>query len=400
MIYQLLIIKRMLEDLLIYPFVWLGRRKAATMPLKREYEIFFFFPFHHIGGAERVHAHIVHALKDKKALIIFTRKSENEGFWNDFKNSGHDLMDISKHTDNKKKYWDNLIYRGLFSAYMNGQSRRPVVFNGHSNFAYKLSRWLKQDITQIELIHSFSSFSYIRVPFIPFYKETVMISKIRIADHLALYQQWGIPEKYKGRIRFILNGIELPPVKEERVFEAGRLKLMYVGRATAEKRVHLCGSISKQIHVAGLPAVMSYVGEMSVAIKEMNAADIFYGAVNDPEMIHKLYKNSADVLFITSSEEGFPMVVMEAMARGSIIIATPVGDIPVHVKQGENGFLFSSITDEEKIIGEGVEFVAALINDPALCRRISDNNLRYAYENFGLTSFEHHYQQLFEPYLS
>jgi glycosyltransferase involved in cell wall biosynthesis len=399
MIYSLLILKRTLEDLFILPFIWLGRMKAKKNPLPNTYEIFFFFPFHHIGGAERVHANITQALKGKKALIIFTRKSQHEGFLNEFKASGHEIMDVSAYTDNKKKYWDNLIYRGLFSAYINAQHKTPVVFNGHSNFAYKLSRWIRNDIPQIELIHSFSSFSYIRVPFLPFYRETVMISKNRIQDHLALYQRWGIPATYHNRIRYILNGIPLPEKKHAREFSENPLKLMYVGRATPEKRVHLCAAISSQLHKAGLPVVMSFVGNVSAALTDPDQHDIFYGDVNDPAIIDDLYRTEADLLFITSSEEGFPMVVMEAMARGSVIIATAVGDLPVHIKHGENGFLFSSVSDENKIVAEGIDFVQRLLKDRDLCRRISRNNLQYAYENFGLATFEQVYRELFESYL-
>jgi glycosyltransferase involved in cell wall biosynthesis len=399
MIYRLLILKRMLEDLIMLPLIWMGKWNAKKQPLKEEYDIFFFFPFHHIGGAERVHANIVQALQGKKALIIFSRKSQHEGFLDDFRASGHPIMDISMQTDNKKKYWENIIYRGQFATYINAQQKSPVIFNGHSNFAYKLSRWIRKDIPQIELIHSFSSFSYIRVPFLPFYRETIMISRNRILDHLALYERWGIPEKYRERIRFILNGIPLPANKQPREFPSHQLRLMYVGRATAEKRVHLCAAISKRLHQAGVPVLMSFVGNVSTAFSDPDPNDVFYGDVNDPAIMDELYRKQADVLFITSSEEGFPMVVMEAMARGSIIIATPVGDLPVHIKHGENGFLFSSVRDESKIIHEGVEYIQRLLEDRQLCQRISDNNLRYAYENFGLATFGKHYRELFEFYL-
>lgn len=398
--YWLLILKRMLEDLLIFPFVWFGRKKASRFPLDKEYDIFFFFPFHHIGGAEKVHANIVNAVKGKRALIIFTRKSKEEGFLNEFKLSGYQIMDVSALTDNKFQYWNNLYYRGIFSGYINAQKCKTVVFNGHSNFAYKLSRWIRKDFSQVELIHSFSSFSFIRLPFIPYYRETVMISRNRINDHLEQYKKWGVPSAYSSRISYILNGIELPVLKEAREFEEGRLRMMYVGRGTPEKRVHLAGAIATELRKQNLPVEMSFAGDVAHELSDDNAAnDVYYGNVDDAMVLHNLYRQRADILLITSSEEGFPMVVEEAMARGSIIIGTPVGDMPVHVKQGINGFLFSTINDEAKIIEEAVGFIGQLLNDTVLCRNISDANLEYAYSNFGLRNFENRYRELIESYL-
>ena len=94
------------------------------------------------------------------------------------------------------------------------------------------------------------------------------------------------------------------------------------------------------------------------------------------------------------------MVVMEAMARGCIILATPVGDLSVHIMQGINGFLFSQISDEQKIIREAVEIINKLQSDPSLLMAISSANIKYAREHFGLVSFEKHYQKLFDKYLS
>ena len=82
------------------------------------------------------------------------------------------------------------------------------------------------------------------------------------------------------------------------------------------------------------------------------------------------------------------------MAHGAAVIATPVGDIPYHVKNGINGYLFSSITDESKIEKEGVDFIVKLQKDPRLLKSISDNNVQYAAEHFTIDKFNHAYQHL------
>jgi L-malate glycosyltransferase len=56
--YQPLLIKRFLEGIFIFPFLLIGRLVALMSPLKKQYKMFFFFPFYHTGGAEKVHAQI------------------------------------------------------------------------------------------------------------------------------------------------------------------------------------------------------------------------------------------------------------------------------------------------------------------------------------------------------
>ena len=400
MLYKMLILKRMVEDLFILPFVWWGRMIAKPLSPGEEYDLFFFFPFYHIGGAEKVHAQIAAAMRNRKAVIFFTRKSSNAFFLEDFKSSGHRIIDISAFTDNKWKYWNNLVYRGIISSYINQQQKKKVVFNGQSNYGYKVSRWINEDIPQVELIHSLSSFSYIRIPFLPFYRETVMISRNRINDHLELYQKFGIPESFRQKIKYIINGIPLPENIPVKMFSGATMNLLYAGRDTKEKRVHLVREIGKACEQKMLPFSITYMGDVSGVIPDQGKEKArFYGNVSDTALINNIYRE-ADVLLITSSEEGFPMVVMEAMARGCIILATPVGDIPVHVQQGINGFLFSQVKDEQKIIEEAVILVQKLLSDPSLCSAISANNIKYAKEHFGLAIFEKNYQQLFDNYLS
>jgi glycosyltransferase involved in cell wall biosynthesis len=382
------------------PFIWWGRYRARRNPLEGSFDIFFFFPFYHIGGAEKVHMQIAAALRNRKAVIFFTRKSHNAFFLEDFRKAGHRIIDISAFTDNKWRYWNNLVYRGVISAYINLQPGNKVVFNGQSNFGYKLSRWITPEIPQVELIHSFSSFSYIRIPFLPFYRETVMISRNRITDHLELYKRFGIPEYFSSRIRYIINGIPLPVKPVPKIFTGENIKLLYAGRDTPEKRVHLVRMIGEACIRSGVPVTVTYMGDVSGVIKEpVHSYESLHGNVGDPAQIDSIYRE-ADVLLVTSGEEGFPMVVMEGMARGCIIIATPVGDLPLHIRPGINGFLFGQVSNEGQIIDEGVQLISRLLADPLLCAEISVANIKYAAEHFGLAIFEKNYQELFDNYLS
>lgn len=395
MIYRLFLVKRWLEDQLIRPFTWLGRAHADKYPLEEQYDIFFFFPFYHTGGAEKVHAQLAQVFSNRKCLVLFTRKSHDNGFRTAFEQAGHRVLDISAYTDDKRRYWKNLIWRGVVTAHINRQQRRPLVINGQCNFAYKCAPWLHKAIPQLELIHSFNSFSWIRIPFLPYIQETVMISRKAIADHTRQYARLGIPGDMLTRIRLIQNGVPLPEDIAQKTFDGTHLRVLYVGRATPEKRVHLVAEAALRSREAGLPFSFSFLGEIRPMLPpSLQDAGYFYGMTDDPLIIRKAYTEH-HILVISSSEEGFPMVVMEAMAMGCIIIATPVGDLPHHIHPEENGMLFSD-SREKTVLDEMPVFLERLLSNPAACARMSSNNIAYARAQFGLTTFAAAWRQLAE----
>ena len=62
------------------------------------------------------------------------------------------------------------------------------------------------------------------------------------------------------------------------------------------------------------------------------------GHVRHEEM-NALY-DGADLIVITSRSEGIPLVLMEAMARGKIVLAPAITGIPELITAGESGFLY------------------------------------------------------------
>lgn len=431
--YRLFLLKRWVEDLLMFPLILLGRFIARRRPLGREYETFFFFPFYHIGGAEKVHAAIAKATGNPNCIIFFTRKSQNDLFYKEFESSGCVMKDISRYTDNKWIYFVNIVFRGIISGYINGQKKKPLVFNGQCNFGYKISPWISKGIPQVELIHSLCSFSYIRIPFLPFITRTVMISTIRIQEHLDLYKRFHIPLSLGERIQFIMNGIELPektttdnrpPITgkgqpltvnrqpmtdegqplserngapEDRWSVVGsRLTVLYVGRSTAEKRVDLIAEMAKRMHGKEENITFQFLGEVKDAIPpELQTYCYFWGNQGDPAKIDSIYRK-AQVLVLVSDTEGFPMVVMEAMARGLAVVSTAVGEVPLHVQDGVNGYLVRDFRNREAVVEESMQHILRLYNSPELLSGMSERNIDYAYGHFGMDRFRREYNELFD----
>ncbi len=392
--YRLFILKRKIENVFIFPFILIGRLIGTFYTKKEDFELLLIFPFYHTGGAEKVHSLIANAYKNKKALILFTRKSKDKRYFEAFKASGHKIIDISNYTDNKFFYWNNLIYRGIIVSLANGQSESPLIFNGQSNFAYKLSPWIKKEIVQIELTHAFSSFSWIRIPFINYYTKSVMISRYAINEHKEQYNKLGIPDNEFNKIQYITNGIAIPTDVKRIVKQDNTLNVLYVGRSTSEKRVNLIAQIAQQASINQLDIKFSMVGDLKEFVQSTYHPYIhFYGPVNNEEELFKIYQKY-DALIMTSLHEGFPISIMEAMSAGCAILSTPVGDIPYHVKHEKNGFLFSSITDETIIKTEAIDYLRNLLNNTSLLTEMSTNNQQYAQKEFELSIFENRYQSL------
>lgn len=371
----------------------LGRLIGILRSTKKEYRVYFFFPFYHTGGAEKVHLQIAKATGGSDSIIYFTRHSIDDRFLEEFKATGCVIKDISHYTDNKWLYFLNLIFRGTVTFHINSQTHKPIVFNGQCNFGYKISPWIKKEIPQLELIHSLNTFSYIRIPFLPFITKTVMISEKRIGDHKELYTRLKIPSSYIDRITYIPNAIKIPSPVASKSFD--QFIVLYAGRATKEKRVDIIAAIAEILNKQDHHIQFEMAGNVSGSFDTAKYPFIkFHGNINDDLVLDNIY-SKAHVLILTSSTEGFPMVVMEAMAHGCVILATPVGDIPWHIKHNENGFLFSEPGNPTTIINEAVEKISELAADNIQYQRMARNNIEYAKRNFGIERFNKDYIELF-----
>jgi len=85
------------------------------------------------------------------------------------------------------------------------------------------------------------------------------------------------------------------------------------------------------------------------------------------------YMVAADIFVLPSLSEGFPNVLLEAMAAGLPIVATSVGGIPEIVTDGENGFLVEP-GNSQQLAGK----ILFLFENEDLRERLSDNNIKKA----------------------
>ena len=156
----------------------------------------------------------------------------------------------------------------------------------------------------------------------------------------------------------------------------------YIGRLSGEKGV--------QHFAQALPAVLNGREDLRVLIggdgelKESIAASLqeqgVTARVELPGWISHddlpRYLNQLRLLVLPSYTEGLPNIMLEAMACGTPVLATPVGAIPDVIIDGKTGFIMENNSPE--CIAENV--VRAL-NSPDL-ERIAEAGRRFVEENF------------------
>jgi glycosyltransferase involved in cell wall biosynthesis len=154
-----------------------------------------------------------------------------------------------------------------------------------------------------------------------------------------------------GNVHAIPYGVDLPA---QLGAEDETHPVLYAGRLSQEKNI---GVIAVATH--GLPRIVAGDGPLRDLLPDT------LGFVPQ-DRLGELY-DRAGVVVLASRMEGLPNVVLEAMAHGKVVIATPVGGIPSLIEDGVTGFLVP--------VGDAValrETIKRVLADPELRRRIGD----------------------------
>lgn len=123
------------------------------------------------------------------------------------------------------------------------------------------------------------------------------------------------------------------------------VQLAHIGH---QKRQDIMARVADRLMKEGYDFTILMIGE----INERQMADNIK-ALNNPK-IHLLggkhnpleYLKAADAFALTSSFEGLPISLIEAMGVGLVPICTPVGGIVNLINDGVNGFLSKGISEE------------------------------------------------------
>jgi glycosyltransferase involved in cell wall biosynthesis len=205
------------------------------------------------------------------------------------------------------------------------------------------------------------------------------------SDFRKLIQQWGITGPIYREVTIAdddeLNDFDMTSTLAMRERSAEH-RILFAARVTRDKGIYeLIDAVSMlqekyhrvQLIVAGdspeLPEVKAYAAQ-----KALHGV-LFAGYVVGEEK-DQLFKTS-HVFCMPTYYEGFPNVVVEAMAVGLPVVTRSTGGLKDFFVNGFHGFITES-KDPQVFAG----FLERLVTEKELYRQISLNNYRYAQDNF------------------
>ena len=388
MTYQQVRTKRSIEEILMFPFVLAGRIAGRLFPLKTRHRVFLFFPNGDIGGSPQVNIDLTHCIAGSKPLIIFSKKPNNNQFRDKYNIAGVRVIDLHRYIDNKWLHFINFFFRGVIASWV---SKEPTatVFGGECIFFYKVVPHLPRRVHCVELSHLATWLPY-SIAFADRINLRVFSTEKLKQSVEAQYRENNLPEAYFSRLVFIDNAIDIPPYTEN---QHATLQVYFIGRGAAQKRVHLVAAVAEQLHTLALPVLVNFVGDVE---KVINPAQYpycrFYGNISDQQKMMQVYRD-ADVLLLTSSFEGLPIVVMQMMAHGKTVVSTAVNGIPDYIFHEENGLLIYA-TDEKEIVAEAVSHIIRLLKDKELQRSLGKRSREIAMQKFSREVFCREYGRM------
>jgi glycosyltransferase involved in cell wall biosynthesis len=365
----------------------------AMLKKKSRTGLFFFFDRYAMGGAQRIHLDILKSIPEIEKQVFFTRYSPNDIFRREF----YDLP--NSQCKDIHILCDYLLIRlfsvHYFSFYLN-RHKSVRILGSNSTFFYDMLPFLSKNSIRIELLHNFT-FGKKGMEFFGLKNYHLLNYRI-IYDYYTKdniekqYKAYQIDPEFMKHILFIEPGVTIPPEKKKSYTPP--LKIICAGRGGAQKRIQLVNKIAENLidqhaniefHFAG-----TLINELSSKVK-INS--LIHGEISDPAIMSILL-SEMNIALLTSSYEGFPMFIKEAMANGCIPVVTALPGNLMHLKDGYNCLLIEEIFEETEVVSQGTKIIERLLGDSTLCIQLSEGAYHYASLHFSRTQFNAQYRKL------
>lgn len=234
-----------------------------------------------------------------------------------------------------------------------------------------------------DVVHSFGRLAYLapllplRIPKVMAYQRAITLRNVVWGNRLSrsLYftgvsEYITHPLNKKGRWRVVYNGAAISAYKPTSRVNANA-PLVYLGRIEEFKGPHLAIEVARRsnrrlVLAGNIPDEPKHHKYFDDKIRpHLNGMIRYVGSVDDRQKEY-LLQTSAAALMPLIGEDAFPVVIGEALACGTPVIAFNRGPFPEAVEEGVNGFLCDDIDE----MVEAVNRISEI--DRTECRRVME----------------------------
>ncbi|MGA2162781.1 MAG: glycosyltransferase family 4 protein [Methanoregula sp.] len=209
-----------------------------------------------------------------------------------------------------------------------------------------------------------------------------------------LIKEWDLV-KWKEKIVIAPNHfIDFNQFKITKAYTDRENLVGYIGRFSKEKGI---GNFLKaaEIVLKTHPEIKIFLGgsgdpeKFDVDLHKFQAQDQVRVSGWIPHNILQVPLNNLKILVIPSYTEALPNILLEAMATGTLVIASKVGAIPDIIKDGETGFLLENNSPE----GIADKIIQVLISNDILS--ITERAEKLVKNKYCFEAAVERYQQIF-----
>jgi len=360
--------------------------------LSRKRDLYFFFPYWSVGGAERVHIDILTLFKDLAPLCFITEKSSGSAFRQAFEQAAT-IVYLGRWAE--KKAYKTYMLRKIAGTI--NQQDNAVIFGSNSRFMYDLIPLIADHVTIIDLIHNFADgeegaewYSIPRVPRID--KRIILGHKIK-DQFRELYKKNHISPAYLDRLTIIPNKIALNTVLVKKNYSSP-LQILFIARNSPEKRTSVFLKIAYLCEKRNLPFQFCLIGNFHSLTESIPSNIKLTGELHQNEALNTYY-SSAHLLLLTSYREGLPLVVFEGMNFGVVPVCTNVGELSNYISaEQQNGILVENLMNEDTLAELFVEEILKMDNDRIKLKHFSENAFKTVKHRFNPDNFSASYHSV------
>ena len=204
---------------------------------------------------------------------------------------------------------------------------------------------------------------------------------------------------FTSKVKVISKGLNIEDFEPNRIAKGMKATLkkygledkkyiVFAGRLTFEKGIDYLIKAAKEIDaevlIIGDGVYKKYLQNYTKLVGAKNVRFLGYFGKDAADDLKKVYHGASALVLPSIVEESTGLVILEAMACGTPVVASNKGGIPLVVKDGYNGFLVRARSSKE--IAEALN---KILNNPKLEAKLRLNARKTVEERFDWSVLVH-----------